>query len=70
MTLSDRLRRMLDDRGFSISETARAAGMEKQQAWRVISGANPNPGILTVQRLVDAMGGTMTELFADEEGDR
>jgi transcriptional regulator with XRE-family HTH domain len=67
MTLSDRLRRMLDNRGVSISEAARLAGLEKQQAWRIVTGQNANPGVLTVTRLVEAVGGTMAELFADEE---
>jgi transcriptional regulator with XRE-family HTH domain len=67
MTLSDRLRRMLDDRGCSISEAARLARLEKQQTWRIVTGRNANPGIQTIQRLVEAVGGTMAELFADEE---
>jgi transcriptional regulator with XRE-family HTH domain len=67
MTLSDRLRRMLDDRGCSISEAARMAGMEKQQTWRIVTGKNTNPGYLTVCRIVDAVGGTMKELHEDEE---
>jgi transcriptional regulator with XRE-family HTH domain len=66
MTLSDRLRRMLDDRGCSISEAARMAGMGRQQVWRIVSGTNPNPEYLTLLRLVEAVGGTMAELFADE----
>jgi transcriptional regulator with XRE-family HTH domain len=67
MTLSDRLRRMLDDRGCTISEAARMAGMGRQQVWRIVSGANPNPEYLTLTRLVEAVGGTMAELFADED---
>lgn len=67
MTLADRLQRLLAGRGFSISETARAAGMEKQQLWRIVSGRNENPGIKTIERIVEAVGGTMAELFAEEE---
>jgi transcriptional regulator with XRE-family HTH domain len=66
MTLSDRLRRMLDDRGCTISEAARMARMEKQQVWRIVTGKNTNPGVETLQRIVEAVGGTMAELFADE----
>jgi transcriptional regulator with XRE-family HTH domain len=69
MTLSDRLRRLLDDRGVSISEAARLAGLEKQQTWRIVTGRNANPGVRTVTRLVEAVGGTMAELFADKETD-
>jgi transcriptional regulator with XRE-family HTH domain len=66
VTLSDRLKRMLDDRGCTITEAAKLAGMESQQAWRIVTGKTTNPGILTVQRLVEAVGGTMADLFADE----
>lgn len=66
MTIAQRLQRLLDDRGCNISETARLAGMEKQQVWRIISGQNANPGVLTVQRIVEAIGGTMVELFTGD----
>jgi transcriptional regulator with XRE-family HTH domain len=67
VTLSDRLKRLFDERGVSISEAARFANMEKQQVHRIVSGRNANPGIATVQRIVDGIGGTMSELFADED---
>jgi transcriptional regulator with XRE-family HTH domain len=67
MTLSDRLRRMLADRGCSIREAATLAGMERQQVWRIVTGKVPNPGYLTVQRIVEAVGGTMKELHEDDE---
>jgi transcriptional regulator with XRE-family HTH domain len=68
MTLAERLRRLLDARGSTIAEVAKMAGMPRQQVWRVVSGANDNPEIRTVERIVEAIGGTMAELFADEEG--
>lgn len=58
---------MLADRGCSISEAAELAGMTRQQVWRIVSGANPNPEYLTLVRIVEAVGGTMGELFADED---
>jgi transcriptional regulator with XRE-family HTH domain len=58
---------MLDDRGCSAAEAAKLAGMERQQVWRIVAGHNANPGVLTVQRIVEAIGGTMGELFADED---
>lgn len=67
MTLSDRLRRLLDERGCSIREAAQLAGMESQMLWRIVTGRTPNPGILTVERVVRAIGCKMTELYADEE---
>jgi transcriptional regulator with XRE-family HTH domain len=67
VTLSDRLKRLFDERGVSISEAARFARMEKQQVHRIVSGRNANPGIATVQRIVEGIGGTLGELFADED---
>lgn len=65
--LAARLRRLLDRQGFSVAEVARDAGMAKQQLHVILSGKNPNPGILTITRIVEAAGGTMTELFGDGE---
>jgi transcriptional regulator with XRE-family HTH domain len=71
MTLSDRLRALIRRKGFTINSAAEAAGMERQQVWRIVTGKTVNPGILTVQRIVEAIGGTLGELFEDEsEGDR
>lgn len=62
-----RLRRILDERGLSIAEVARDAGMHKQQVHMILSGKNPNPGVLTVARIIEAAGGTMAELFGDDD---
>jgi transcriptional regulator with XRE-family HTH domain len=67
MTLAERLRRLLDARGSTIAEAAKLAGMPRQQVWRVVSGANDNPEIRTVERIVTAVGGTLAELFSDDE---
>jgi transcriptional regulator with XRE-family HTH domain len=66
MTLSDRLRALLRKKGFSANSAAEAAGMERQQVWRIVTGKTVNPGSLTVERIVEAVGGTMAELFEDE----
>jgi hypothetical protein len=65
LELPRRLRRMLDERGCSISEAARFAGMERQQVWRIVTGVNTNPGIATLETVVSAVGGTLGELFRD-----
>jgi transcriptional regulator with XRE-family HTH domain len=67
MTLADRLRRLLDDRGLSIREVARIAGMHHQQVGAILSGDNPNPGVGTLGRIVEAAGGSLKELFDDED---
>jgi transcriptional regulator with XRE-family HTH domain len=68
LTLPERFQAFLDARGIrSVRELAEMAGMPHQQVWRITSGKLPNPGILTVQRLVEASGSTMAEFFEDVE---
>jgi transcriptional regulator with XRE-family HTH domain len=67
MDLAERLKALLDRKGFTIYSAAECAGMSKQQAWKIVTGKAKNPGVVTVQRLVEAVGGTMAELFADED---
>ena len=64
-TLGGKLRELLTRRNLSITGAAAMAGMPKQQLFRIIQGDVPNPGILTVQRVVIALGGRMRDLFAD-----
>lgn len=67
MTLADRLQRLFAAKGLSISGVAETAGMERQQVHRIVAGKVANPGVLTVQRIVEAAGATMAELFADTD---
>lgn len=66
MTLPDRLRALLDRKGYSITDAADAAGMSRQQVHSIVSGKVPNPGITTVERIVEAVGATMAELYEGE----
>jgi transcriptional regulator with XRE-family HTH domain len=67
MTLSDRLQALLKQKGFTIYAAAELAGMSKQQAWKIVAGKARNPGYLTVQRIVEAVGGRMADLDPDED---
>lgn len=67
MTLPDRFRRLLAAHHLTIAELAEAAGMSRQAAWAIVTGKVENPTILTVERLVEAAGGTMQEFYADED---
>jgi hypothetical protein len=65
--LAPRLQKLLDDRGLSVAEAARMAGLEKQHCWLVVTGRNDNPTWKTIERLVEGVGGTMRELFCEED---
>jgi transcriptional regulator with XRE-family HTH domain len=65
--LATRLQRLLDDRGLSIAEAARMAGLQKQLTWLVVTGRNPNPTWSTITRLVEGVGGSMREMFCEED---
>jgi transcriptional regulator with XRE-family HTH domain len=67
MTLAERLQRLIASKGLSVSGVAETAGMERQQVHRIVAGKVANPGILTVQRIVEAAGSTLGEFFADED---
>ena len=63
-TIAERLRRMIDAKGLTVSDVAKRADLHRQAVHRVISGAVENPGILTVERIAAAAGGTLEELLA------
>jgi transcriptional regulator with XRE-family HTH domain len=69
MTVAERLQRLLAKYDVSVNSVAEMAGMERMQVYRIVQGKTPNPGILTVIRIVEAAGGTMRELFEDEAED-
>jgi transcriptional regulator with XRE-family HTH domain len=66
MTVAARLQRLLAKYDLSVNSVAEMAGMERMQVYRIVQGKTPNPGILTVERIVEAAGGTMRELYDDD----
>lgn len=66
-TLGGKLMEMIENRGLTVSRAAEMADMPRQQLWRILQGDVPNPGVLTVQNVVRALGYRMRELFADGE---
>jgi transcriptional regulator with XRE-family HTH domain len=67
VTIADRLKALLEREGLSINAVAENAGMERQACWRIVAGKVKNPGVLTLQRIVEAAGATMAEFFAEED---
>lgn len=64
LTIADRLRRAMDERGMTFRELADESGMSYQHVHQVVSGTNPKPNILIVERLAEAIGVTMFDLYA------
>jgi transcriptional regulator with XRE-family HTH domain len=68
-----RLRRLLDERGLTLQEIGETAGLTRQAIHAIVSGRSPSPHVGTVERIVEAAGATMAELYgadvaSDEEG--
>jgi transcriptional regulator with XRE-family HTH domain len=65
--IGHRLKRFIDQKGFhSVSSAAKACGLSRTQLWDIIHGRK-SPTLETLERIVTALGGTMTELFSDED---
>jgi transcriptional regulator with XRE-family HTH domain len=65
--LGYRLKRFIEQKGFhSVSAAAKACGLSRTQLWDIIHGRK-SPTVETLERIVTALGGTMTELFSEEE---
>jgi transcriptional regulator with XRE-family HTH domain len=67
--LASRLRRLLDENGYSLSEAAERASMHRQQVHRLVSGENPDPRLSTLRRLLGPLGLGVGDLFPGEEDD-
>jgi transcriptional regulator with XRE-family HTH domain len=66
MTVSERLKRLIDRRNLFQSEVADAAGMTRQQLSYLLSGGTSNPRIDTVEKILKAINATMAELYEEE----
>lgn len=60
--LGPRLRALIAARGLSVSEAARRAGMPQPNLARLLAGDRPNPGVLTVGRVLAAIAATWADL--------
>ncbi len=60
MTIAEALSAELARQGVSLNELAKRAGMRPASAHDVLSGTTANPGILTVGKLLAALGKTLS----------
>ncbi len=65
MTLGERLIRLIRKRGLTQTRVSEASGVSRQQVNRIVKGSLPNPGILTVEKIVEGIGSTMREFYED-----
>lgn len=66
MTIADRLKRMMDAKGFRQIDLAEVTGTSRAYVQKLCSGQIKNPGSVTLIAIVEAMDGTMTEFFEGE----
>jgi DNA-binding phage protein len=62
--LGPRLRALLDarrgDRNYT--DVAHAAGLSRQNLWKILAGRNPNPKVETLRRILAAVGADLDDL--------
>ena len=52
----EKFKRLLKDKGYSITEFARQVGVERSHIWHLQSGYRTSPKFETVERLADGFG--------------
>jgi transcriptional regulator with XRE-family HTH domain len=62
VTLAEALSAERERQDISVNELAKRAGVPYSRAHGVLSGATPNPGILTVRKILNAMGKSLAWL--------
>ncbi len=68
MVLSDILTAELDAKGWSINRLARECELRPSSVGDVVSGHTPNPGILTVDKILHALGRDLSWLHRKAKG--
>jgi hypothetical protein len=68
-TIGGKIRQMMERRNLKLGEAATMIQMSKQQLFRIINVTEkdgvPNPGILTVQKIVLGLGFKLKDLESD-----
>ena len=62
MTIAEALTAERERQGLSLYQIARDAGTSAARVKSIMDGATPNPGILTVQAVLTAMGKSLAWL--------
>ena len=67
MTPAQRIRSLLALKGLNIVDVAKAAGLDRQAVWKIVKGETANPGLVTIERIVEGAGSTMLEFYSLKE---
>jgi len=67
MTVAERVRLLLTLKNVGFADIAKAAGLDRQAVWKIVRGDTPNPGILTIEKIVTAAGSTVIEYYSLKE---
>lgn len=62
MTISEALSAERERQGMSVYELAKRSGMSAGRAHAILDGTTGNPGVLTLAKLLAALGKTLTWL--------
>jgi len=62
VTVADVLAAERERQELSVNELARRAGMSAGRVHGILTGSTPNPGVLTLDRVLDALGKSLAWL--------
>ena len=72
MTVSERLREVLEGQGWSQQTLSKRSGVHHQQIYKLLHGETPDPRVSTIKRLAKALGVSLdylTGMDEEEEGE-
>jgi len=61
--VADRLIILMKRKGVPPSEVCRRISLNRQALWKILQGNTKNPGLLTIEQIVAAIGCTMTDYY-------
>lgn len=61
-----RIRNLCNERGITPNGLSNMAGISQATVKSILNGESRNPGIVTIKKLCDGLGITITDFFDDE----
>lgn len=57
---------LCEERDLAVNTLANEAGMPPTTIYSILSEKSQNPGVVSIQKICDGLGITITEFFSDE----